>query len=88
MIGNAHLTTLNPGFDEKARTTVPDMANWSEPGSEKKCGKCKFWSDELKHKAARRCQKYSELMRGLHGPRVPSEATACKYFSPEGGQHG
>jgi hypothetical protein len=87
MIGNLHLTKLDPKLEKRIRATVPGMANWSEPEPEKKCGKCAFWKDELKQKTARRCQKYSELMRGLRGPRVPSETTACKYFSPEGGNH-
>jgi hypothetical protein len=85
MIGNLHLTKLDPKLEKRARATVPGMASWAKPESEKKCGKCKFWLDELKRKTARRCTKYSELMQGLRGPRVPSETTACKYFSPEGG---
>jgi hypothetical protein len=80
MLGNTHLTTLNPGLDEKARTTVPGMANWSEPESKKKCGECAFWNDELNRKTARRCEKYSALMSDVRGPRIPSDTHACKFF--------
>jgi hypothetical protein len=81
MIGNSRLTTLNPEFDERARTTIPGMAHWAEPASNKKCGECNFWSDELNRKTARRCEKFSQLMGGARGARVPRDTKACRYFT-------
>jgi hypothetical protein len=88
MIGNLHLTESDPKLEARIRGTVPGMAHWAEPVSDKKCGGCAFWSDELNRKTARRCEKFSQLMGGTRGPRIPCGTRACKYFSPEGGQHG
>jgi hypothetical protein len=91
MIGTMHLTRLYPAeLEKRIRTTVPGMAHWSEPGSNKRCEQCAHWHDERRYKIARCCQKYSELMQGRRGPRVPGETVACKYFtSAEGdGHHG
>jgi hypothetical protein len=80
LTGNSHLTALDPVFDEKVRHTVPGMANWSEPTSSARCGECKFWFDEKGGPRARRCMKYSMLMSGARGARVPRETIACRYF--------
>ena len=37
--------------------------------------------------SARRCEKYSALMNGICGPRIPHDTFACKYFVPEGGKN-
>jgi hypothetical protein len=80
MLGNLHRTELNPELEAKASVTAPGMAHWAEPTSNKKCGECKFWLDELNRKTARRCEKFSQLMSGVCGPRIPRDTHACKYF--------
>jgi hypothetical protein len=81
MIGTLHLTTSNPELEEKTRVTVPGMAHWAEPTSNKRCGECEFWRDELNRKTARRCEKFSQLMHGIRGSRIPRDTKACKYFA-------
>jgi hypothetical protein len=80
MIDTLHLTTSNTELEAKTRVTVPGMAHWAEPTSNKKCGECEFWLDELNRKTARRCEKFSALMSGARGPRVPCDTKACRYF--------
>lgn len=88
MIGNLHLTTSNPEIEEKAHVTAPGQAHFAEPAAATTCGECEFWCDELNRKSARRCTKYSALMNGIRGPRIPNDTNACKYFEPEGGRNG
>jgi hypothetical protein len=85
MIGNLFLTTVNPALDERARLTVPGMADWAEPNSRMRCGDCEFWrdaGDKKPSKVTRRCQKFTALMGGILGPRIPHNTRACKYGAP------
>ena len=84
MIGNLYLSRLNPELEEKARLTMPGMANWAEPDSEATCGDCDHWhnaADEKENKITRRCLKFAALMGGVFGPRIPHDTSACKYFA-------
>ena len=90
MIGNTHLTPSDPELEAKTRITVPGMAHWAESDSGQTCGGCEHWHnaiDEKENKVARRCLKYTALMGGVFGPRIPCDTKACKYFAPEGGRH-
>lgn len=88
MLGNLHLMESDPKLEARIRSTVAGMAHWAGPASNRKCGECALWSDELNRKTARRCEKFSQLMGGTRGPHIPCDTKACKYFSPEGGQRG
>jgi hypothetical protein len=77
-----HLTAPNPELESRINRTAPGQASWAEPTSSATCGQCAYWRDGTSH--AKRCAKYTALMNGKLGPRVPAAAKACKYFAEAG----
>lgn len=83
------LTVIDKELDDRAVRTPRGMAFWIGTGPQgSTCRECKFYTFEG-YKANRgnkggmlkngRCQKYESLMRA-HGPTIPCELSACKYF--------
>ena len=69
------------------KKTHAGMAFFADSGpAAMTCLKCRFWSDGApgkeptpKQKTAC-CTEYTRLTQGKKGPKVPSSASACKYF--------
>jgi hypothetical protein len=77
----------DPRTEEIQRSTWRGQAHWAVGPST--CQVCGFWDDlNRNHKnssVVRACSKFSELMNGQIGPRVPGRAASCKYFEPSAG---
>lgn len=88
-----HLTS-SP-VDALARKTHPGMAHFAGTGpAMTTCRQCIFWDgcgDMGAQRFAKRgmgggglkpraCAKYRSMLNGEIGPRVPPDASACKYF--------
>lgn len=88
-IMSLHLTEPNKELGEKRRKTPPGMAFWAGTGpAGKTCRECKFWENQgwltscglLKDA---HCEKYTRMMNGNVGGRIPHFTVACKYFEAE-----
>lgn len=81
-----HLTEPNPDLAAKRSKTMPGMAFWAGTGPEgKTCRECKHWafdgylaSSGLLKDA--QCDKYTRMMNGNPGGKLPHYMPACKYF--------
>lgn len=73
----------DPRVEEVHARTWAGMANWSVGPTDRFCSNCTFWNDlgrKFKNSATERsCSKFSELMGGAIGPRVPGTALGCRY---------
>ena len=84
------LTVIDKKLEAQQRQTAPGMAHWSGSGpKDKTCRECVFWQFERfysqsgKHGGApmpANCKKYTNLMNGKRGNKVPHHKLACKYF--------
>ena len=96
MLGSQHMTYPTEEQKVQAHSTYPGMAYFACTGpSDKTCGDCAFrgyrretrnltWSEKnqefvVKTYRTYGCKKFKELS-GHHGPKVPKEARACRYF--------
>ena len=54
------------------------------------CRSCQFWSNDVPGKEpaptqkSASCLEYKRLMQGKVGPKVPSDARACKHYQKRG----
>ena len=85
----SHFTIIDPQQDERQRLAHPGQANWAEPAIGHTCRECTYWGDAGNKQSGRvtrgvprprRCEKYSQLMDGRRGARVPHDAKACRFF--------
>jgi hypothetical protein len=81
-----HLTSPNMVIDELAARTVQGMAHWAGSGPKMMtCRLCVFWQMQGYYAGGKGlkpgpCRKYSTMMRGAVGGRIPHDTSACKYF--------
>jgi hypothetical protein len=89
---NSHLTRAYPdALEHQLRTSHPGMAHFANSGPFGAiCGQCQHLGYHQQRRDAAGnlidakflrdgCRKFFELT-GKHGPPVPSDAGACKYF--------
>jgi hypothetical protein len=89
-----HLTTIDAEQDARPRATFEGQAGWAMDPSHT-CRECVLWTgkpDEKPERYAwksivgqllkpRRCAKFFRLTNEW-GPRIPHDATACRFFEP------
>lgn len=83
---SAHLTEPNQTLAQQRADTKPGQAFWGGTGpAGKTCRSCTRWTggdymagSGLLRDAA--CGKYTSMMNGAEGARVPHYAKACKYY--------
>jgi hypothetical protein len=81
MIGNnLHLTTSDPELEAKARATVPGMAHWAEPASNKKMWRVQVLARRAEQKVCASLREVQPTDGRSGGPRIPHDTFACKYF--------
>lgn len=96
MIGSDYLTAaLGEKLEGQAKKTHEGQAHFAGSGPNgKTCGDCTFkgyyrkgrerWNEARQEHIARSrkvqgCEKFLR-MTGIHGPDIPADALACKYF--------
>jgi hypothetical protein len=93
MKNTAHLTAGHePGLSAQIAKTRPGMAHWAATGPfGRTCGDCSYlgyWQqirnaagNTVTTKRRHGCAKFLALA-GNHGPAVPRNTEACRYFEP------
>lgn len=80
------LTEPDRAMRDRRRLTRPGMASWGGEGpAGTYCFRCSWWKRDG-HKATTgelrdgECRKYTLMMNGRKGPRVPPQTATCRYF--------
>jgi hypothetical protein len=80
------LTEPDKAMANRRRHTRPGMASWGgEEPTGRRCFECRHWLS-TGHKASTgvlhnaECRKYTAMMNGKRGPRVPPDTLACRFF--------
>ena len=80
------LTEPDRTMRDRRRLTVPGMASWGGEGPlGHACHQCTHWKADgyrISNGQLRpgECQKYTAMMGGKRGPRVPPMTATCRYF--------
>src|SRR5262245_24447511 len=84
-----HLTSGNPKLEAQVARTHAGMAHFAGTGPRgKTCRECIHWAfDGYRQVDASLkltvCNKYTALMNGREGGRIPYNTAACKYFEAD-----